>query len=231
MTSSLILPPSALHNASFIFPPSSLVCKVLPKSKIYEHSKPTSAVKELFVKQVDKIIWQYKLAPETINLPAKPNVPEIQVFTIALKTQELSEDVLRCIDQAIPLPIFYQLTFANRIKLKAAYKRPSDADAGKWVTESYFETDWLDKDTDRAELPVVLDLAGLYEHLLRPLLPLPPKVGENLKTQVERLSLLRTKQNEYRKLETRLNNERQFNRKVELNSKLRQLKLELAKLM
>jgi hypothetical protein len=220
-----------MSQALFHYPKAAAFDRILPKSKIYEHSKPTSAVKELFVKQVDRIIWQYKLAPETINLPAKPNVPEIQVFTIALKTPELSEDVLRCIDQAIPLPIFYQLTFANRIKLKAAYKRPNDADAGKWVTESYFETDWLDKDTDRAELPVVLDLAGLYEHLLRPLLPLPPRTGESLKTQVERLGLLHTKQKEYRKLETRLNNERQFNRKVELNSKLRQLKLELAKLM
>ena len=220
-----------MSQALFHYPKAAAFDRILPKSKIYEHSKPTSAVKELFVKQVDKIIWQYKLAPETINLPAKPSVPEIQVFTIALKTQELSEDVLRCIDQAIPLPIFYQLTFANRIKIKAAYKRPSDADAGKWVTESYFETDWLDKDTDRAELPVVLDLAGLYEHLLRPLMSFPPRAGESLKTQVERLSLLRTKQNEYCKLETRLNNERQFNRKVELNSKLRQLKLELAKLM
>lgn len=220
-----------MSQALFHYPKAAAFDRILPKSKIYEHSKPTSAVKELFVKQVDKIIWQYKLAPETINLPAKPNVPEIQVFTIALKTQELSEDVLRCIDQAIPLPIFYQLTFANRIKLKAAYKRPSDADAGKWVTESYFETDWLPSESSRAELPVVLDLASLYEHLLRPLMPLPPKAGESLKTQVERLILLRTKQNEYRKLETRKNNERQFNRKVELNSKLRQLKLELAKLM
>jgi hypothetical protein len=154
-------------------------------------------------------------------------VPEIQVFTIALKTQELSEDVLRCIDQAIPLPIFYQLTFANRIKIKAAYKRPSDADAGKWVTESYFETDWLPSESSRAELPVVLDLAGLYEHLLRPLMPLPPRADESLKTQVERLGLLRTKQNEYRKLETRLNNEKQFNRKVELNTQLRNLKKQL----
>jgi Domain of unknown function (DUF4391) len=216
-----------MSQALFHYPKQAAFERVLPKSKIYEHSKPTGAVKELFVKQVDKIIWQYKLAPETINLPAKPSVPEIQVFTIALKTPELSEDVLRCIDQAIPLPIFYQLTFANRIKIKAAYKRPSDADASKWVTESYFETDWLDKDSDRAELPVVLDLAGLYEHLLRPLMPLPPRAGESLKTQVERLSLLRTKQNEYRKLEIRLNNERQFNRKVELNAQLRNLKKQL----
>ena len=220
-----------MSQVLFHYPKQAAFERVLPKSKIYEHSKPTSAVKELFVKQVDKIIWQYKLAPETINLPAKPSVPEIQIFTIALKTPELSEDVLRCIDQAIPLPIFYQLTFANRIKIKAAYKRPSDADAGKWVTESYYETDWLPSESSRAELPVVLDLASLYEHLLRPLMPLPPRAGESLKTQVERLSLLRTKQNEYRKLESRLNNERQFNRKVELNSKLRQLKLELAKLM
>ena len=220
-----------MSQALFHYPKAAAFERVLPKSKIYEHSKPGNAVKELFVKQVDKIIWQYKLAPETINLPAKPNVPEIQVFTIALKTQELSEDVLRCIDQAIPLPIFYQLTYANRIKLKAAFKRPSDADAGKWVTESYFETDWLPSESSRVELPVVLDLAGLYEHLLRRLMPFPPRAGESLKTQVERLGLLRTKQNEYRKLETRLNNERQYNRKVELNSKLRQLKLELAKLM
>jgi hypothetical protein len=216
-----------MKPALFNFPKPAVFERVLPKSKIYAHSKPTSAVKELFVKQVDKIVWQYKLAPETINLPAKPNVPEIQVFTIALKTPELSEDVLRCIDQAIPLPIFYQLAFANRIKIKAAYKRPSDADAGKWVTESYFETDWLDKDTDRAELPVVLDLAGLYEQLLRPLMPFPPRAGESIKAQVERLGLLRTKQNEYRKLEARLHKEAQFNRKVELNTQLRNLKKQL----
>ena len=77
---------------------------------------------------------------------------------------------------------------------------------------------------------MVLDLVGLYEHLLRPLMPLPLRAGESLKTQVECLSLLRTKQNEYRKLESRLNNEKQFNRKVELNAQLRVLQAALEKL-
>ncbi len=220
-----------MSHALFHFPKQAAFERVLPKSKIYEHSKPTSAVKELFVKQVDKIVWQYKLAPETINLPAKPSVPEIQIFSIALKTPELSEDVLRCIDQAIPFPIVYQLMFEDRIKAKAAYKRPSDADANKWVVDGYFETDWLPNDTERAELPVALDLAGLYEQMLRRLLPLPPRAGETLKAQVERLGLLRSKQNECRKMEARLQKEQQFNRKVELNAQLRQLKLELSKLM
>ena len=190
--------------SSFIFPPSSLFSKALPKNKIYEHAKPSSALREQFVRQIDKIVWQYKLSPETVNLPARPGVPEIQIFAIALKTPELSEEVLRCIDQAIPFPIIYQLTFEDRIKAKAAYKRPSDADASKWVVDSYFETAWQASDTERSELPVALDLAGLYEQMLRRLLPLPPRAGETLKAQVERLGQLRSKQNECCKMEARL---------------------------
>lgn len=219
-----------MSQALFNFPKQAAFERVLPKSKIYEHSKPGNAVKELFVKQVDKIIWQYKLAPETINLPAKPSVSEIQIFSITLKTPELSEDVLRCIDQAIPFPIVYQLMFEERIKAKAAYKRPSDADANKWVIDGYFETDWQVDDSERSELPIALDMAGLYEQMLRRLLPLPPRTGETLKAQVERLGQLRSKQNECRKMEARLQKEQQFNRKVELNAQLRVLQAALEKL-
>jgi len=220
-----------MSQALFHYPKQAAVGRVLPKKKVYDYAKPSNAVREKFVAQIDKIVWQYKLAPETVNLPSRSDVPEIQVFTIALKTPELSEDVLRCIDQAIPFPIFYQLTFDDRIKTKAAYKRPNEADTGKWVVDGYFETDWQPSDIERSELPIALELAGLYEQMLRRLLPLPPRTGESLKAQVERLGQIRIKQNEYRKMDARLNKEKQFNRKVELNAQLRQLKLELANLM
>lgn len=220
-----------MNHVLFHYPKQAAFERLLPKNKIYEHAKPSSAVRELFVTQVDKIVWQYKLAPETINLPAKPSVPEIQIFAIAQKTPELSEAVLRCIDQAIPYPIVYQLTFEDRIKVKAAYKRPNDVDANKWVVDSYFETTWHKGDTERVELPVALDLAGLYEQILRRLLPLPPRPGETIKAQVERLVQLRSKQHEYHKMEVRLQKEQQFNRKVELNSQLRQLNHELTRLL
>jgi hypothetical protein len=219
-----------MNHVLFHYPKQAAFERILPKNKIYEHAKPSSVVRELFVTQVDKIVWQYKLAPETINLPAKPSVPEIQIFAIALKTAELNEAVLRCIDQAIPYPIIYQLTFEDRIKVKAAYKRPNDADANKWVVDSYFETVWHKSDTERVELPVALDIAGLYEQILRRLLPLPPRPGETLKAQVERLVQLRSKQHEYRKMEVRLQKEQQFNRKVELNAHLRTLKNQLESL-
>ncbi len=213
--------------ALFNYPKQAAFERVLPKNKIYEYAKPSAALKSKFVAEVEQIVWQYKLSPETINLPARSGVPEIEVFSIALKTPELSEEVLRCIDQAIPFPIFYQLTFEGKVKIKAAYKRPSDADASRWVVDAYFASPWLLADAERAPLPIALDLAGLYEQMLRRLMPEPPRKGETLKEQVERQVRIRSTQAECRKMAARLQKEKQFNRKVELNAQLRSLKNEL----
>ena len=219
-----------MTQALFAYPKQALFGRVLPKNKIYQHAAPGTALKELFVQQVEQIVWQYKLAPETINLPAKPGVPEIQIFDISLKTSELDQAVLRCIDKSIPFPIVFQLHHDKRIKIIAAYKRPNEADSGKWVVDGYFASDWQAQDLIRQPLPVVLDLALLYEHMLRQLLPLPPRPGEALKQQIERWSQLQSKQNEYQKLEACLHKEKQFNRKVELNARLRTLQAVIAAL-
>lgn len=211
----------------FSYPSQAAYNRILPKSKIYEHGKPSRAVRDGFVAQVHQIVWQYKLAPETINLPSRPAVPEIEIFSLELKTAEVSEEVLRCIDKAIPLPIFYNLSFDGRIKTVAAYKRPSDADASRWVVDSYFESPWFPANSERSALPVALDMAGLYEQMLRRLMPFPARLGETLKDQVERLTQHRSKQHEYTKLETRLLKEKQFNRKVEMNTQLRTLKTDI----
>lgn len=211
----------------FAYPKQAEFNRVLPKSKIYEHGKPTRAVRDGFVAQINQIVWQYKLAPETINLPSRPGVPEIEIFSLELKTPEVSEDVLRCIDKAIPLPIFYNLVFEGRVKTVAAYKRPSDADASRWVVDGYFASPWQPADGERSALPVALDMAGLYEQMLRRLMPTPARSGETLKNHVERLSQLQSKQNEYTKLEARLLKEKQFNRKVEMNTQLRTLKTDI----
>ena len=215
----------------FAYPKQASFGKVLPKSKIYQHARPTKRVQQLFVDQVSRIIWQYKLSPETVNLPSRPGVPEIHIFTIELKTGELDEGVLRCIDKAISFPIFYELVFEDRVKEMVAYKRPSDADTSKWVVDDYFAAEWQPADAERDPLPVSLDLAKLYELLLRRLMPFTARDGESLKAHVERLTAARSKETQCRKLEARLEREKQFNRKVELNAELRTIKNELEALI
>lgn len=211
----------------FAYPKQAAFGRNLPKTKIYEHTQLTKTMRNKFVSQIEKIVWQYKLAPETINLPSRKSAPEIEVFTITLKTRDIRIEVLRTIDNAIPFPIIYELVFDGRIKVAAAFKRPSEADSLKWVTDIYFESDWQKIDARRKPLPVALDVGGLYEQILRELVPVQPRPGENIAEQVQRVGLIRGKRIEAAKLEARLKKEKQFNRKVEYNAQLRSLKKEI----
>jgi len=214
----------------FDYPKNTAFGRVLPKNKIYEHGSPSSAVKQLFVSQVEQIVWQYKLAPETINMSGSPSVPEIQIFSIALKDGALKTEVLQCIDLAIPFPIIFELRFDGKVKPVATFKRPSETDACKWVISEYFDCDWAATDTPRKPLPMVFDLEALYGHLLLPLMPYPARSGEDLQKRVERMERIRLKQRELERCEARLRKEKQFNRKVAINADLRELKKELENL-
>ena len=214
----------------FDYPKNAAFGRVLPKNKIYEHGSVSSAVRQLFVRQVEQIVWQHKLAPETVNLKASKAVPEIQIFSIALKGDELKPEVLRCIDLAIPFPIIFELRFDGKVKPVAAFKRPSESDASKWVISEYFNSDWTATDTPRKPLPMVFDLEALYGQLLMPLMPYPTRPGENLQERVERMELIRLKQRELERCKTRLHREKQFNRKVAINAELREIKNVLLKL-
>lgn len=218
-------------TALIAYPKQAAFGRVLPKNKIYEHSGANTRLKELFVEQVEQIVWAFKLAPETINLPARPGVPEIQIFSIQLKFTELHEDVLRCIDGAVQFPILFELHQGQgdqaKTQVVAAYKRPSEADASRWVLSSYFTTDWMPAATARTALPLALNMTHLYAALLQGLLPMSARPQEALPDWIARVEMAAAKRREVEKTQARLAKEKQFNRKVEINAILRQLKTEL----
>lgn len=211
----------------FAYPKQAEFNRLVPKTKIYAHARASKRVKELFAKQVDEILWKYKLSRETINLPARSGINEIQVFDVTLKTPELDPDVLQTIDKAIPFPLVFQLTYDGQVSFAVSYKRPSEADASKWVIEATFQTAPRPVSAERSPLPVALDLAGLYEHIVRCHIPMPQRPGEGLAEHVARFNELEAKKKVQQHLKTRLAQEKQFNRKVELNAALRTLSQEL----
>jgi hypothetical protein len=209
------------------FPEQAYFGRVLSKTKIYKHASPTTKIKDLFVRQVEKIIWAYKLSPETINLPASDGVREIQVITIVLKTGTLKHEVLAAIDKAIPSPILFKLTYKGKSRYVATYKRPSEADKSKWVISSYFETGWIAENTGNNPLPVALNLEALYQALVRFLIPLSARENEPLEDLAARADQLRIKEREAVRLEASMEKEKQFNRKVELNRALNIMRQEI----
>lgn len=217
-------------TALFEYPKAARFGRVLPKSKIYAHAPVSTKLKQQFVDQVDQIVWQYKLAPETINISATKSVPEIQVFTIKLRTTEINEELLRAIDKAIPFPIFFELLQGQKRRAVAAYKRPSEADGSKWVVSEYFSTDWETEDNPRKPLPQALNLGSLYAALLSPLLPFGIAENEPIEQRVAHIEAIRIKQREAAKIKARLAKEKQFNKRVAINAELRNVTNELKRL-
>jgi len=219
----------------YAWPKQAAFGRVVPKSKIYEHAAVSAALKERFVQQVEQINWAYKLAPETVNLPATPAVTEIQVFRLTLKGVSLDHEVLKAIDRAIPFPLIFELVQGGRVKLAAGYKRPaqnpkSTADSSRWLVGSYFETDWQPESSPRQSLPVALNLGVLYEKLMYHLSPLIPRPQEPLADLLERGEQVQARQREIERITSQLKREKQFNQKVELNAKLRRLRTEYTEL-
>lgn len=212
------------------FPPQASVNRTVPKTRIYQQGKVSTALRDKFINQVEQIVWAYKLAPETINLASTPAVPEIQVFDIALKAQELDDQVLMAIDRAIPFPIIFRLNHESCTRMVAAYKRPSEVDASQWVIEGYVSGDWVAAEAAAQPLPQALDLQGLYHQLLRSLMSEPPLSGESFSEQLQRLYKLRTLESQAQKLEKVLSREKQYNRKVGTNARLREVREEIKRL-
>lgn len=233
----------------FDWPRAAAFGRVIPKNKIYEHSGANTSLKDLFVREVDQIVWSHKLAPETVNLAATKQVAEIQVFRINARTATLDRDVLRAIDKAIPFPLIFEVAHGGRVRLAAAYKRPSEADSARWVVGDYFWGEWLPEDPPRAPLPVALNMGALYERLLEPLVtgrtarlapgmaeapaPFAHAEGENHMPMEERIAQAEAIERQVREVErirARLGHEKQFNKRVAINAELRAAKLELERL-
>lgn len=209
-------------SALYQWPSLARFGRVVPKNKFYDHGKITANVRGKFVAEVQRITWAYKLADATIHLRSDPAVPEIQVFSIDAKADDVSDAVLIAIDRAVQFPVIFEIVSGHggepRTRMVAAHKQIGGAAPR---LSSYFSTDWLPVDTPRVPLPTALDLPGLYGALLAPLMPVARIPGEPIADTAARVDELRKVEREVAALERRLRNELQFNRKVEIRRQLR----------
>lgn len=217
----------------FEFPEKCRFGKKIPKSKFYENANFNTKRKNQFINQIDKIIWQYKLAPDTLNLDATDAVPEIQVLDIFLKTKEINQVMLELIDKAIPLPIIFQIYHEDKIKIKAAYKRPSGSSNSKWVLESYLESNWEVGSIPRQPIPQALNLGKLYEAILTSFVPVNYQINKknvNFGDQIGIIYKVKLLQKDIEILNFNYKKEKQRNRQYKINQQIKLKQKELDKL-
>lgn len=202
--------------------------RTVPKTKFYEHGTVPGAVRDKFVSEIQRITWAYKLALSTINLPGNADVPEIQVFQIDTKGDDVGESVLAAIDKAVKTPIIFEIVTGEgdeqRVRMAASHKQVGPATP---KLSAYYTTDWQPPDAERQPLPTAISLPSLYTALLTPLTPVSARAGEELSDVAARLQAVRKLEREVASLERKLRAEPQLNRKVELRRALKTKQAEL----
>lgn len=208
-------------------PTSTDYNKRIPKQKFYDNISVTPAMKRIFIDKIKSIYWRNKIAPTTINLAAGDYVTEIEIFEIKLEEQNLEESVLRLIDREIPYHIVFLLEYDGLYQAWTAYKESAIGGKNAFKVDSYYHTDWLIED----DIPLIvegLNIDSVYENFVRQI------AGDffserdlSLKESVCKSNKRKELQKRILKLETQVRNEKQFNKQVELNDSLKQIKKEL----
>lgn len=204
-------------------PERTLYNRKIPKNKFYEKLAANSRIKELFVEQIDSIVWKHKLSRETTNLEPTEAVQEVQVFEIHLRQRELNQELLEKIDRAVPYPILHLLRYGDEAKLMIAYKERHTANENRSVVQAYYQSDWQPLNQFTLNILQGLTLEAVYENLVRHLMPSGEEAQTDLQAAVERQQARKRLERECERLEAKIRSEVQFDKKVEMNLRLRQL--------
>lgn len=214
-----------MTDALYQWPAAATFGRQVPKAKFYEHGTISTALRGKFIDEVHRITWAYKLAESTINLTGSPEVPEIQVFQLVAKGNDVSEPVIAAIDKAVHTPIVFEVTSSDgRTRMTATHKRLRSASP---KLGAYYTTPWYSEPAVRAPLPTVITLPALYTALVQSLTPVSTRPGEELEKAAARTEMVRKLKRDIASIQRKLRTEPQLNRKIELRRTLMAKQAEL----
>ena len=189
-------------------PKECLVNKYIPKRTFYEKVNISKAIQQEFVDKVEKIIWNYKISEESINVSKTENVEEIEIFELVLKEKYEVKNIIKVITKEISYPILFFIKFNEEFQYAIKYK--DNIYFSEWNNNIKFNF-------------VDFNLEKVYKNIVKAITKIEDNIGDIEEELDKQQEIIKT-QNEINKLEKQIKKEQQFNRKVELNKRILKLK-------
>lgn len=192
------------------FPKSTEVNKVMPKEAFYRNLTLNSAIKDAFVSDIKRILWQNKLSADTLNIEKGENVSEILVLNMELKKKEFNYKILETISKNNAHNILYELSFEDKTQIVLFHNKLYKTE---WQSEhSEIEIKGLNMDTVWENLVKSVESGEWSSEL---------SLDENLFKNEQRQKL----QKEIERLEKQARAEKQPKKKFELVQKIKKMKI------
>lgn len=189
-------------------PKECIVDKFIPKKIFYEKVSLSSNLKQEFVDKIDKIYWKYKISEDTLNISKTENVEEIEIFELTLKEKVNCQNIIKVITKNIPYIILFEICYKDEVQY--AIKHNDDIYFTNWNEKINFNFNGI-------------DLNAVYENIIRSVTNISEQ-SNNIDEELEKGKKLKEVQKEIERLENKMKSEKQFNKKVELNKNILELK-------
>jgi hypothetical protein len=193
-----------------------------------------SSMRAKYNKRITSIVWQHKLAPDTLHVAKGDSIPEIQVFEVRIRdVKDFDYRILEFIDQKMPQYILFILTCKGWTQVILNYKEKSSQNLQEFKVVTSFKTKWLEEGIDFTLEIQALDMDALYASIIKQL-----SEGEIEATQFNgdlpkaiNVALeIRSLKKQIEILEKKMNSEVQLNRKLEYRRQLLPMKDRMTKL-
>lgn len=200
------------------FPSKARVGRIMPKEAFNKRLTLSSGIRDKFVTDVKRIIMEYKLAPDTINIAKGTEVSEILVLSIELKKPEMDYRIVENIARQNAHKLLFLLKFENRSQLALYYSKLYKT---SWMPLTDINLDARGFNLDNIWEGFIEQIA-LYQDIVPVDDNLP--IADRLKKQDAILKL----QKKIEKLDRLSRNEKQPKKRFELFTQLQGLKKKLA---
>lgn len=214
-------------------PATALVNKPVPKNAFFKHAPAgqRAALQRMLTDEVERITWLYKLTAATLNVGAGKSVQEIDVFHYRLKTDTYDLKSFCAMDKLMPRHTVFVIEHSGELDLLMHHKERSLVRGEeRWSCgEAELRPDTL---PDEGPLLTIdgLDLDAVYYGLLSQVSGLHATTAEAYKGQAALRKQVGRLTKQVKALQKQVRAERQFNRQIELNGRIRLLEGEIARL-
>ena len=121
------------------------------KKMFYDNAALSKGDKDLFVDSIDKITWIYCLNQDNMNIPAyvteEREYLEMEIIEVTLSKNNGIKRIAEIIMRAIPYPMLLIFCFEGKYQLGAAHQRFSLADNSKVTLEEPIFTEWQEENS------------------------------------------------------------------------------------
>lgn len=202
----------------FRLPNTTKINRVIPKNAFDSYT--TAKQKKQFTNFIARITWTHKISTDTVNLDAK-DIKEIQVIKVELKVKQDVQPVLDIIDKSIPYNIVFVIEHENMIHLSTSTKHPHPVNEDNAVIDWTFKTDWFGESENKYSFQLKKSIDAVYHDFCVQLSGKTSMASKSLQDLVAYKKKINALEKEIVRLKTGIAKSKQFNKRVELNLKLK----------